>query len=65
MDIVRNFKRFRLIKGRAVEDLADYLGIDEKEYLSWEAGESEPTIQQLHALARYYDCSTDLLMDLF
>ena len=61
----RNFRRFRLLKGKSTKELSDYLEITEREYIRWEAGESEPDIPQLCAMARYYDCSTDLLLDMF
>ena len=64
MSFGRNFKRFRLIRGKSIQELADYLGIDESQYVQWEKDESEPTVPQLCALARYYGCTTDLLLDM-
>lgn len=64
MNFGRVFKRFRLIRGKSVEDISGYLGLSVDAYCQWESGEKEPDLEQLGAMAQYYNCSVDFLLDM-
>ena len=44
--------------------IAKVLGITDRGYRKYEAGENEPTLSVLIALANYFDCSLDYLVGL-
>jgi len=44
------------------EEVADKLGIDEKELVKWENGEDEPSLEVLWNLAELYERSTDYFL---
>ena len=48
--------------GLKQREAADKLGIDEKELINWEKGESEPSLEVLWNLAELYERSTDYFL---
>lgn len=58
-----NLKRLRNEYGITRTRLASYMHTDEQKIKEWEAGVSEPSIQQLHRLAKLYDISLDELIE--
>ena len=48
--------------GRAIEDVATRLGVDEALIDSWESGKKNPTITQVRTLAKYYQRPNDVFL---
>jgi len=55
-------KELRLEKGDSQEDIAKLLNMSKMAVSHWESGHSEPSIEQLKILARYFDVSVDYLV---
>lgn len=54
-------KEVRIAKGKKQREAAEYLGIKVRSYQAYEAGEREPNIDGLVALADFFDVSLDWL----
>lgn len=52
-----------MIKGESAADVAAALGVTEKRYHSWEAGEEEPEIDEFCLLAQHFIITTDALLN--
>lgn len=52
----------RLENGVSQEDIAKLLNMSKMAISHWERGNSEPSIEQLKILARYFDVSVDYLV---
>ena len=52
----------RLEKGDSQLDIAKLLNMSKMAVSHWEKGNSEPSIEQLKILARYFDVSVDYLV---
>jgi len=57
-----NIRELRQTRGLNQEDVAKALGISSPTYSSWERGRTEPSIDGLLSLARYFDVSVDRLL---
>lgn len=55
-------KEVRIATGKKQKEAAEYLGIKVRSYQAYEAGEREPNIDSLIALANFFDVSLDYLM---
>ncbi len=55
-------KEVRNLRGKKQRECADYLGIKLRSYQAYEAGEREPGISALIALADFFDVTLDYLM---
>ncbi len=54
--------KLRKAKGLSQEDLANQLNVSRQSVSKWELGESNPDLNNIIALAKIYDCSTDYLL---
>jgi len=57
-----NIRELRQTRGLNQEDVAKALGVSSPTYSSWERGRTEPSIDGLLSLARYFDVSVDRLL---
>lgn len=55
-------KKIRAGSGKRQQDAADYLGIKLRSYQAYEAGEREPNLDGLIALADFFGVSLDELV---
>lgn len=62
MTFGENLRQLRIQKDIGQNQLADMLHISVKTISHWETGYSEPNINQLVALADFFDISTDELL---
>ena len=60
----RQFKTARLMKKIKLMDAAEKLGVSQPTVSSWESGRKSPPIDQIIAMAKLYDVSTDFLLGL-
>lgn len=60
---MRKLQILRKICGKTQKEIADYLGVDRSTYAKYESGDSEPTLDTLKKLAKYFDVTTDYLLD--
>lgn len=54
-------KKIRIATGKKQKEAAEYLGIKVRSYQAYEAGDREPNIDGLIALADFFDVSLDYL----
>jgi len=59
----QRLKSLRLSKKLSQQDMADLLGITRQAYGRYESGQSEPDIENLRKLAKFFDVSIDYLLD--
>ena len=62
MSFQKRLRELRLEKGASQEDIAKLLNMSKMAVSHWERGKSEPSIEQLKILARYFDVSVDYLV---
>lgn len=62
MDFRERFKELRLEQGKSQLDIAKLLSMSKMAVSHWENGHSEPSIDQLKILARYFDVTVDYLV---
>ena len=55
-------KELRAIKGVTQKNMAELLGINERNYRHYEAGDVNPTIANILLLADYFDVTADYLL---
>ena len=55
-------KELRAAKGETQKQIAGFLGIAERNYRRYEAGDVDPTASNLTLLADYFEVSTDYLL---
>ena len=55
-------RELRIEKGVSQEEIAKLLNMSKMAISHWERGNSEPSIEQLKILARYFDVSVDYLV---
>jgi len=55
-------KELRTAKGKTQKQIAELLGIAERNYRRYEAGDVDPTASNAILLADYFDVSTDYLL---
>lgn len=53
----------RIEKGLRQKDVADWLGVDRTTYSKYESGASEPNWDTLVRLAKFFEVSTDYLLE--
>lgn len=61
--MLKRIKKLRIKNNYSILELANYLEISEKDYLSLESGEKNPTIFQLSKLARFFCTSIDYILE--
>ena len=59
----RNLRAERARKGLSIEQTARELGVHPNTVAAWERGDAEPLGINLIALAKFFDCSPDYLLD--
>ncbi|MEK4951914.1 helix-turn-helix transcriptional regulator [Bacillus sp. FSL W8-1127] len=59
----QRLKSLRLSKKLSQQDMANLLGITRQAYGRYESGQSEPDIENLRKLAKFFDVSIDYLLD--
>lgn len=59
---MNNIKNLRKCENKTQIELANLLGISQSSYQSYEAGLTEPNIENLKKLADYYNVSIDYLV---
>lgn len=62
MKFGENLKNWRMSQGILQRELAEKLNISMQTLSHWETGYSEPSIQQLIALADFFDTTVDELI---
>ena len=62
MEFKARLKELRLEKNVAQAEIAKLLNMSKMAISHWEKGNSEPSIEQLKILARYFDVSVDYLI---
>lgn len=62
MNFQIRLRELRLEKGVSQEVIAKLLNMSKMAVSHWERGNSEPSIEQLKILARYFDVSVDYLV---
>ena len=60
MDFRVRLKELRLEKGVSQIEIAKILNMSKMAVSHWEKGNSEPSIEQLKTLARYFDVSVEI-----
>lgn len=55
--------QMRRERGLSQEDLANKVGVSRQAVQKWESGTSQPTLEKLTALARYFDVTLDWLVN--
>ena len=55
-------KALRIAKGETQKQIAGFLGIAERNYRRYEAGDVDPAASNVTRLADYFDVSTDYLL---
>lgn len=54
----------RARRGLSAKELARELGVSSNQIFRWELGEQEPSASNLLALANFYGCSPEYLLDI-
>lgn len=62
MNFHERLKELRQDNQKTQKELADFLGITERSYQRYEAGDREPDIRGLNKLADYYKVTVDYLL---
>lgn len=62
MEFKSRLKELRLEKNLSQLEIAKLLNMSKMAVSHWEKGNSEPSIEQLKILARYFDVSVDYLV---
>lgn len=62
MEFHERLKELRQDNQKTQKELADYLGVTERSYQRYEAGDREPDIKGLNKLANYYKVTVDYLL---
>lgn len=63
-DFVERLKELRKAKGVTQKEMAELLGLTERSYRHYEAGEIDPPTKNTIKLANYFSVSTDYLLGL-
>ena len=58
-----NIKKYRKENGLSQDELAEKLGVSRQSISLWETGQTQPTIENIIALARIFNVSTDAILD--
>lgn len=56
-------KRIRVLKNITQQEMASALGISPAAISHWETGRRKPDVDDLIAIARFFDCKVDDLID--
>jgi len=62
LDLAKNLRELRTLKGNKQTELADYLGISVQSVSKWERNEGMPGIDLLPSIAFYYNTTVDHLL---
>ncbi|MCL2061813.1 MAG: helix-turn-helix domain-containing protein [Firmicutes bacterium] len=60
----KTIKTLRKEKGIRQADLGKVLNVANNTVSSWERGNSEPSLEQLKIIAKYFEVSTDYILDI-
>ncbi len=63
MSFAENLKSLRKAHGLDQRQLANIINVSSKTVSHWETGYTEPSINQLISLSKYFDVSIDELVD--
>ena len=58
-----NIKKYRKLNNMSQDDLAEKLGVSRQSISLWETGQTQPTIDNIVALAKVFSVSADALLD--
>ena len=58
-----NIKKYRKDNNLSQDELAEKLGVSRQSISLWETGQTQPTIENIIALARIFNVSTDAILD--
>ena len=58
-----NIKKYRKENNLSQDELAEKLGVSRQSISLWETGQTQPTIENIIALARIFNVSTDEILD--
>lgn len=61
--MLKRLKELRINNNYSETNIANYLNITEKKYISYENGLSVPTIKELSLLAKLYNTSIDYIVE--
>lgn len=61
---MRNLKKIREYKSQSQLNLAMKIGVQQENISAYENGKAMPTVDTLLKLCKYYNCSSDFLLDL-
>lgn len=59
---MNNIKQFRIAKGITQEQLGNVCGLKKTTICKWETGNSNPDIETLITLSKYFNCTIDDLV---
>ncbi len=59
---MQGLRSARIAAGLTLEQLGEISGVDKNTVWRWEAGKSNPSIDMLRRLAKYFSCSVDELI---
>ncbi len=58
-----NIKKYRKENNLSQDELAEKLGVSRQSISLWETGQTQPTIENIIALSRIFNVSTDSILD--
>lgn len=58
-----NIRKFRKESNMSQDELGEKLGVSRQSISLWETGQTQPTIENIVALAKVFDVSTDAILD--
>ena len=63
-EYLKRLKELRLARGLSQKEIADYLGVSVAAYSLYERGNREPGISTIKKLAKFYNVSSDDLLEM-
>ena len=64
MERNERIRQLRESRGMSMQQLADKLGLAKSSVAKWELGMTQPTVGNLLAMSRFFNCSTDYILGL-
>ena len=58
-----NIKNYRKENNLSQDELAEKLGVSRQSISLWETGQTQPTLENIMALAKIFNVSSDVLLD--
>ena len=60
--LAENIRKYRKEKNMSQDELAEKLGVSRQSISLWENGQTQPTIENIIALAKIFNVSTDAIL---